>query len=139
MAGVNIDTGALLERYNSIDAFEHGMVFIIYKTGLLLTYPDENLTFTHTILDIGDHFGPANLNKLVADIAAGRTDAVNALHPVTGRKSWLVYQPVSSCEWGVVAVVPRMDIFHARNRVLAILAITLLALFGGAVAIIRRV
>lgn len=139
MAGVNIDTGAILKRYNSIEAFSHGMVFVVYKNGLLLTYPDESLTFTNTVLDIGEQFGRANLNKLVADIAAGRNGVVNGLHPVTGKKSWLVYCPVPTCEWGVVAVVPRMDIFHVRNRVLGILAAALLVLWGGVIVIARRV
>jgi hypothetical protein len=138
MAGVNIDTRAILDRYNSIDAFEHGMVFTIYKDGLLLTWPDANLTFTHTILDIGERFGKANLNKLVADIAAGRKGVVNALHPVTGRKAWLVYYPVPTCEWGVVAVVPRVDIFHVRNRVLIIEAASLVILLGAIFAFILR-
>jgi methyl-accepting chemotaxis protein len=138
MTGVNIDTGAMLEKFNSMKVFEHGMVFIIYKDGLLLTWPEENLTFTNRIFDVADRFGKANLDKLVADIAAGRKGAIEGRHPMTGAKSWLVYHPVPSCEWGVVVVAPRRDIFDSRNRVLAVLAVFLVLLAGGTLYIIRR-
>lgn len=138
MAGVNIDTGAMLDKFNSLKVFEHGMVFIVYKNGLLLTWPDESLTFTNTILDIGDRFGKANLDKLVADLAAGRKGAIEGRHPLTGTKAWLVYHPVPTSEWGVVVVAPRKDVFDSRNRVLAIMAVFLVLLAGGTLYTMRR-
>ena len=138
MAGVNIDTGAMLEKFNSLKVFEHGMVFIVYKNGLLLTWPDESLTFTNTIFDIGDRFGKTNLDKLVADLAAGRKGAIEGRHPVLGTKSWLIYHPVPTSEWGVVVVAPRRDIFDSRNRVMAVLAVFLILLAGGTLYIVRR-
>jgi hypothetical protein len=124
MAGVNIDTGALLKKFNSFQVFEHGLVFIIFRDGMLLTYPDEDITFTKTILDIRDRFGDADLDKLVADIAAGRSGWIDGLHPISKRKSLIVYYPVKTSEWGVVMVAPLSDIQANRNSlILAIVAI----------------
>ena len=138
MAGVNIDTGAMLDKFNSLKVMDHGLVFIIYKTGLLLTFPDESITFSQTILDIGDRFGNANLDKLIADIAAGRKGVTYGRHPVTGVKSWIVYHPVPTSEWGVVLVAPRMDVFRSRNTLIIVLMALFVLTALGAFMVIRR-
>lgn len=129
MAGVNINTGALLDKFNSLQVFPNGFVFIIHKDGLLLTFPDQKLTFEKKLSDIRDRFGNADLERLVSDIAGNRGGYIQGDHPVTGDASWLVYAPVPTTQWGVVVVAPKRDVFADKNRLLATTSI-LMALSG---------
>ncbi len=128
MAGVNIDTGAILEKYNSLKIFEHGMVFIVYKDGLLLTFPEQKLTFDKKLTDdeIIERFGNADLRKLIGDIAENRSGKIKGRHPVTGDKSWLAYAPVPSSQWGVVVVAPEKDIYAEKNSLLTTIIVVML-------------
>ncbi len=128
MAGVNVDTGAILDTFNSLKPFEHGMVFIIYNDGLLLTFPEQELTFSSKITDpeVAERFGKVNMERLVRDIAANRTGSVIGKNPITGDKSWLVYAPVPTSQWGVVVVAPERDVFAAKNRLLTTIIVVML-------------
>jgi methyl-accepting chemotaxis protein len=106
--------------------FKHGLVFIIYKDGLLLTFPDEKLTFDKKITDLADRFGKADLGHLVKDISENRSGYIKGRHPMTGAKSWLVYAPVPTSQWGVVVVAPERDVFAAKNGLLATIIIVML-------------
>ena len=126
MAGVNIDTGAILDKFNSLEVFKHGMVFIIYKDGLLLTFPEGKLTFDKKLSDIADRFGKADLGRLVKDISENRSGYMKGRHPITKAKSWLVYAPVPTSQWGVVVVAPERDVFAAKNGLLTTIIIVML-------------
>lgn len=139
MAGINIDTGALLNKFNSMTVFEHGFVFAIYKDGLILTFPEDggaDVPFKKKLTDpdIRKRFGSADIEKLVGDIAGNRSGSVRGRNPLTGDKSWLVYSPVPTSQWGVVVVAPERDIFAAKNRLLAtiitVMVISAIAIFG---------
>ncbi|MHB9030082.1 MAG: methyl-accepting chemotaxis protein, partial [Candidatus Latescibacterota bacterium] len=128
MAGVNIDTGAILDKFNSLKVFEHGLVFIIYKDGLLLTFPEQKLTFDKKNVDkeVFRRFGNADLNRLITDIAENRNGHIKGLHPITGDKSWLVYAPVPTSQWGVVVVAPERDVYAAKNSLLTKIIVVML-------------
>lgn len=130
MAGVNIDSGGLLKKYNSLQVFENGLVFLIYRDGMLITYPDEDITFSKTIFDIQERFGGADIDKLVADIAAGRSGWIDGLHPISQRKSLIVYSPVLTSEWGVVMVAPLSEIQANRNSLIILIAAIFVFLTG---------
>ncbi len=128
MAGVNIDTSALLDQYNSLTPFEHGMVLIVYNDGMLVTFPEPELAFVSKITDpeVAERFGKVNMERLVRDIAANRTGSVIGKNPITGDKSWLVYAPVPTSQWGVVVVAPERDVFAAKNRLLTTIIVVML-------------
>jgi methyl-accepting chemotaxis protein len=136
MAGVNIDTGALLDKFNSLKVFEHGLAFLIYKDGLLLTFPEQKITFDKKLTDkeILKRFGDIDIDHLIADISENRSGYIKGRHPITGDKSWLVYAPVPTSQWGVVVVAPERDVYEAKNslltKIIVVMLLSGLGIFG---------
>lgn len=131
MAGINIDTAAILDKFNSKKVFDHGFVFVIYKDGLLLTFPTQDgkdISFKKKLTseDIRERFGTADINKLISDISENRGGYTKGKNPITGAKSWLVYAPVPTSQWGVVVVAPERDVFAAKNSLLTTIIIVMI-------------
>ncbi len=125
VAGLNIDVGEFLQRFNDMHIYEGGYVFIIYKNGMLITYPEEDITFTTNIRDIRDQFGDLNVDKLIGDISMKYSGVQQGTDPITGKDARFVYQPLEIGEWGVVVVVPDEDIFRSKKHLLSIILLVL--------------
>ncbi|MBN1290548.1 MAG: methyl-accepting chemotaxis protein [Candidatus Latescibacteria bacterium] len=123
VTGLNLDVGEFLTTYNDLKVFNDGYVFIIYKDGMLITYPQEDLTFVTNIRDIGERFGGMDIEKLISDIDIGRPGILEGKDPMYGNNAWFVYHPVKTGNWGVVIVAPEKDIYAAKTHLLTVIVI----------------
>ena len=153
-AGLNLNVGDLIDTYNKRTVLENGYVFLVYKDGMLITFPgvkggsseaggttvsaadDESgvQVFSTKISEVSDKFGKADLRKLVNDIAAHKTGCTLGSDPVSGKKAWLIYAPVPTGDWGVVVVAPKSDVMAGQRKVLitigAFMLVSLLVVFA---------
>jgi len=141
VTGLNLNVGEFLRKHNDLRVFENGYIFIIYKDGMLITYPDEDMTFVTNLRDIKSRFGDMDIEKLISDVANGYPGILKGKDPLHGEDAWFVYNTVETGNWGVVVVAPQKDIYAAKNRLLNIIVFMMfivIVFISGIIVILTR-
>ena len=141
VTGLNLNVAEFLRKHNKLRVFDTGYVFIIYNDGLLITYPEEDMTFVTNLRDIKSRFGDLDIEKLISDVANGYPGILKGKDPLHGDDAWFVYNAVETGNWGVVVVAPKKDIYAAKNRLLSIIVIMMfiaIVFISGIIVLLTR-
>ncbi len=120
-----------------------GFVALASRRGVFLSHPRQEMVMGETVAGVAARLGIPELQAAAQDIAAGRGGIVRLRDPVDGEgMSWLVFAPVASTGWSLLALVEEEKVLgevHGRlqRQLLVSLAGTLLVLLILLLATVR--
>lgn len=88
--------------------FNTGYAFLISKNGTLVSYPEKALIGKATF----DSLITTNNQKLKTiheELFLNRAGHIDAVDPLTHKKSVFFYEPIGETKWGVIVVVPQNE------------------------------
>lgn len=106
----DISLAWLQEIVASIKIAQTGYGFLISKNGIFVTHPDERLTMNETIFTVAEARGDTRLREIGREMIRGKSGFVPVSSIVTGKKCWMVYDPLSSSGWPLGVLFPQDEL-----------------------------
>jgi phosphoserine phosphatase RsbU/P len=92
-----------------------GYSFILSQHGTYVYHPKENTIMKETIFSKAEKFDIPEMREYGRKMLRGFSGVEPFLDPITLAKQWLVFAPISSCNWTFCGVVPESEILEDVN------------------------
>jgi methyl-accepting chemotaxis protein len=142
IGGVDVALASLDKDVSAVKVLDTGYAFYVSNSGIFVSAPDKKLIGKQTLTKFAQEKSSPALEKIAADIKAGRGGHVETTDPFTGKDVVMFWSPVKTGNWGIVIVAPKTEIFAAvnaqRNTLIVIGLLALLAIAGAVLFIATR-
>jgi phosphoserine phosphatase RsbU/P len=121
----------------------HGFIALASRRGVFLAHPRPEMVMRESVAGVAARLGIPELTAAAQDMAAGRSGVVRLRDPTDGEgMSWLVFAPVASTGWTLLALVEEEKVLavvdqRLRRQLAVSLAGTLLVLLIVLLAAVR--
>lgn len=96
-----------------IDLGETGYSFLVSAEGRFIVHPKESYLGS-TLLAVGEERGDDDLREISEAARLGRSGYLDHSDELTGKRSWMFYQPVPTTGWSLVTVVDQDEVVGAQ-------------------------
>jgi len=93
-----------------------GYTFIISQSGTYIYHPEAEDVMQETIFSKADKFDFPRMKELGLKMISGENGVYPFADPISGSRKWLVFNPISSCQWSLAAILPEKEILSAVHR-----------------------
>ena len=94
-----------------------GYSFIISQHGTYIYHPKEKTIMKETIFSKAEQFKVPEMRGYGRKMLRGLSGVEAFSDPISQAKQWLVFAPISSCNWTFCAVIPESDILEEVNAI----------------------
>ncbi|MCE5265761.1 MAG: SpoIIE family protein phosphatase [Deltaproteobacteria bacterium] len=140
---VDISLERLREIVSDIRIGQTGYAFLISQKGTFVTHPKGDWIMAETIFRIAETRKDPLLQKIGAEMTAGKSGFIQTDSLMDGRSCWLAYTPLTSNGWSLGLVFPRdelmADVSRHYRQALLLGAVGLIFLCGVIVWISRGI
>ncbi len=116
---------------------------LVSNDGLIITFPEKGVALKETLPDLAATQQDDALARVAREMSASQAGEAYIDDPITGKRAWIFYAPISSDGWSVAAVFQQDRILseiNAMRRVIISLAIAgLVILFIVVVFVSKRI
>lgn len=128
---------------DSVKVYETGYAYLISENGTIVTHPRNNLVMNASIFSLAEEKELPELREIGKKMIHREHgfSMLNYPNMVTGKESWLAYEPVPSNGWSLAVVFPVKEFMadaYRLNQVIIILAIAGLLLILMLIIFIAR-
>lgn len=96
---------------------EHGFVALASRRGVFLAHPRPEMVMRETVVGVAARLAIPELTAAAQEMAAGRGGVVRLRDPTDGEGvSWLVFAPVASTGWTLMALVDEEKVLAEVNQ-----------------------
>lgn len=99
-----------LQEYVRRTRLEGGYCVLISHCGKIIAHPDMKLAMAESLYGLAESRGRPELVELADAMAYGETGVRHIEDFHTGKRSWVVYAPISATGWSFAVVVPEAEI-----------------------------
>jgi methyl-accepting chemotaxis protein len=142
VAGIDRALNVTNAQVGRIKVLRSGYAMLVSSNGTFASAPDKKLVGTKTLAQVAKAKKAPVLDRIAADVKAGRAGQVEAddpFHP--GRQVLVSWSPIKTGGWGFITVAPKSEVYaevNALRKKLLIVGVLALVLLLGAVMVIAR-
>jgi methyl-accepting chemotaxis protein len=116
IAGVDVSLNGLDAEVSKIKVFESGYAFMVSNTAIFVSAPEKTLIGMKTLSDFAKEKNNTQLEKIAAEILAGKSGYMQTTDPFTGNAVTMFYSPVKTGHWSLVVVAPDAEMLAGVNQ-----------------------
>jgi phosphoserine phosphatase RsbU/P len=100
----------------SIKIEDTGYGFLISKNGTYVTHPNSRLVMNETIFNMAEERGDPHIREVGRSMIRGESGFVPFTSMHTGKKCWMIYEPLPSNGWSLGVLFPQDELMADITR-----------------------
>lgn len=135
VVGVDVSLKDLRDRLHEAD-LPGGYCMIVSQSGTFVAHPDNTKVMAESIFSEAEWHESVELDQVGREMIARKTGVRRFFSPLSKQMVWVVYAPIESVGWSMVAVVPERHVLASMYAHLNRQAMLLLSGLGIILALI---
>lgn len=133
IATADISLSRLKKKVDEISIMA-GYTFIVARTGTFIYHPNDDYVMNETLYSLAQFHNIPEARVEIKEILKGIGGIMEFSDFESGDTTWLVYEPIESCGWSFIAVIPEREILNTvhsslRYQLIIILSGMLIIVF----------
>lgn len=110
VATVDVSMSQLTDVVEHIKVGKGGFGMLISETGIFLSSNVDVWEMKKTIFDIAKEYKNEKLEKVAAEMIAGKTGFTTINDPLEGKIKWIAYAPIPATGWALAILLPQEEL-----------------------------
>lgn len=106
----------LRKQVGRISLYNSGYAFLLSRSGVLLSHPDNRLVMRESIFSRAEQFGSAELRALGRRMIAGEEGFARLPDFILGKPAWVAFAPMRLTGWSMGVIVPEDELFAPLRK-----------------------
>ena len=106
----------LRKQVGRISLYNSGYAFLLSRSGVLLSHPDNRLVMRESIFSRAEQFGSPELRALGRRMIAGEEGFARLPDCILGKPAWVAFAPMRLTGWSMGVIVPEDELFAPLRK-----------------------
>jgi sigma-B regulation protein RsbU (phosphoserine phosphatase) len=106
----------LRAQVGRISLYNSGYAFLLSRSGVLLSHPDNRLVMRESIFSRAEQFGSPELRALGRRMIAGEEGFARLPDCILGKPAWVAFAPMRLTGWSMGVIVPEDELFAPLRK-----------------------
>lgn len=106
----------LRAQVGRISLYNSGYAFLLSRSGVLLSHPDNRLVMRESIFSRAEQFGSPELRALGRRMIAGEEGFARLPDFILGKPAWVAFAPMRLTGWSMGVIVPEDELFAPLRK-----------------------
>lgn len=106
----------LRKQVGRISLYNSGYAFLLSRSGVLLSHPDNRLVMRESIFSRAEQFGSSELRALGRRMIAGEEGFARLPDFILGKPAWVAFAPMRLTGWSMGVIVPEDELFAPLRK-----------------------